>query len=286
MTLSDRDRKIVMFVIPFVVLIAYWFLLLAPQRKEAQSLGDQVATAQIGRDQAVSIATEAANSKGDFKADYAALLTLGKAIPSQVDMPSLLVQLDRAAAGTDIKFNSVRAGVRQEADAAALSTTTSTPAGDAAPGGTPASSAPGAAAEQAGEAVQTSDQASAAAGADPTAAPSAAPALDRVPLEFTFDGSFFRLADFFHDLKRFVRVNGKGVDVHGRLMTIDSLILKPTNFPRIEAQVVATVYLSPKSQGVAAGAAPGGPAAAPAGAQPAASDPSASPTPTATATIK
>lgn len=293
MTLTERDRKIVFVILPVVVLAAFWFLLLAPQRKEAQRIGDEVGQAEVERDQAVALANEAESSKDDFKTDYAALLTLGKAIPSTVDMPSLLVQLDSAASGTDITFTSVRAGERQPTTtpAATNSSAPTEPSGDAAAGGAAASTGAGQAAEAAGEAVQTSDQASSAAGAEP-APPGAGqpvPSLDQVPLEFTFDGSFFRLADFFHQLKRFVKVNGHGVDVHGRLMTIDSLILKPTVFPRIEAQVVATVYLSPKSQGVSAGATPSGPAQSTTGASPpqaASAEPVSSPTPTATAAVK
>jgi hypothetical protein len=81
-----------------------------------------------------------------------------------------------------------------------------------------------------------------------------------VPLEFTFEGSFFNLADFFHDLKRYVHISDNGVAIKGRLMTIDSMTLSPTDFPQISAQVSATVFLSPKGEGVTAGATPQGPA--------------------------
>ena len=50
-----------------------------------------------------------------------------------------------------------------------------------------------------------------------------APGLDSVPLDFTFTGSYFDLADFFHRMKRFVRVANDEIKVQGRLMTIDSL---------------------------------------------------------------
>jgi hypothetical protein len=96
-----------------------------------------------------------------------------------------------------------------------------------------------------------------------------------VPLEFTFVGSFFDLSDFFHRMKRFVWVaNGGHVAVHGRLLTVDGFDLKAKSFPKLEAQVFATVYLSPKSEGTTGGATPGGPAATPAGTQPAGNAPS------------
>ena len=78
-----------------------------------------------------------------------------------------------------------------------------------------------------------------------------------------FVGDFFNLADFFHDVKRFVHVANSNVIVNGRLVTIDSVSYAsdPQLFPRIRAEITATVYLSPKTQGVTAGATPQGPAA-------------------------
>ena len=33
--MSDRDRKIILAIVPLVLIVAYWFLLLAPKREEA-----------------------------------------------------------------------------------------------------------------------------------------------------------------------------------------------------------------------------------------------------------
>ncbi len=292
MSISDRDRKILLFLVPLVVLGLYWFMVLSPKREEAATLGDQLTQAQTDRDAAVAKAEQAEASRDGFEADYAAMVRLGKAIPSTVDMPSLLVQLDRASDGTNIRFSRITAGPRTSAAATtgAAPSTGSAPAGNAAPGGTPASTSAGQAAESAGEAAQTSDEANAAAGADQPASSTGAPApaaLDTVPLTFTFNGSFFDLADFFHDLKRFVRLGtDSDVEVRGRLMTIDSLTLTPTSFPQMEAQVTATVYLSPKAQGVTAGATPQGPAPSSPGSTPASTDDSSTTTPTAAAAAR
>jgi hypothetical protein len=119
------------------------------------------------------------------------------------------------------------------------------------------------------------------AGATGTGAGTGAPGLETVPLDFEFRGSFFRLADFFHRMKRFVRVVNNQIVIRGRLMTINSFSFDASaGFPQIKAQVSATVYLAPKAQGVSAGATPQGPASASGGApQPASPT---SPTPTAT----
>ena len=226
-------------------------------------------------------------------------MRLGKAIPAGVDMPSLLVQLDRAAEGTGIRFTRVAQGQRTTP---APASTAPAPADGAAPadgsapvdaGGAPAQSAPGSAVESANNTAQTASNAStqsdaaAQSGVDATtststgsgglpvgggatnAAAPAAPAgptgLETVPLELQFVGNFFNLADFFHDVKRFVRVANENVVVSGRLITIEGVKFAsdPLLFPKITAEMTATVYLSPKAEGTTAGATPQGPAPAP-----------------------
>jgi hypothetical protein len=134
-------------------------------------------------------------------------------------------------------------------------------------GGQQAQTGPGQATEKANNAAKTSDQASQAAGStagsssstSSTSSSSGVAGLDTVPLTFTFNGSYFSLADFFHRVKRFVRIANNGVDVKGRLMTIDGMNFTSEKFPTVSASVTATVYLSPKSQGTTAGATPQGP---------------------------
>lgn len=282
MSLTDRDRKIVFALVPILVVVGYWFLVMAPKRSEAARLGTQLAEVETTRDDAVSRAALLEGSRQSYAKDYATVVRLGKAIPGAVDMPSLLVQLDDAAEGTQIRFGKVTAGPRVSSTptAPAPPSTGGTappaaPAGDAAPGGAPAQSSPGQPAETAGNAVQETNDTSAAQSGDSaaTATPApgataasgtttAAPGLDSVPLTFEFSGGFFDLADFFHEMKRFVYLANERVRVEGRLMTIDGFKFDSTNFPTIKAEVQATVYLSPKSQGATAGASPTGPAPA------------------------
>lgn len=267
MTLTDRDRKIVLVLVPIALLLVYWFLIFAPQRQEASKLGDQLSRVEADRDDAVSRAASLQGSRASYAQDYATVVRLGKAIPSTLDMPSLLVQLDSAADGTGIDFSKVMAGDRAEAPVTGATAPGSQP--PVAAGGAQAQTGAGKPVEQANGAAAKSEQDSAASGASPSGDPgptspgSKAPGLDSVPLEFTFNGSFFDLADFFHRMKRFVRVANERIDVNGRLMTIDGLTFTSTDFPTIKADVKATVYLSPKSQGTTGGATPQGPATAP-----------------------
>jgi Tfp pilus assembly protein PilO len=321
-SMSDRDRKILIGLVPLIVIVAYWFLLLAPKREEATKAQKDLTEQQQRLAAAKEVSTRAKGARTSFAADYGEIVRLGKAIPARVDMPSLLVQLDRAAEGTDIRFTKIVQGDRLAVPAATPPATTTPPADGSTPpadgstppatgttppatppapgtappvaaGGAPAASAPGTATEAANTAAATSDQRNDAAnqsGVSPTDAQtststggglpvggaagtpaadgSAAPVsggLETVPLELEFVGNFFHLADFFHDVKRFVHVANTNVLVNGRLITIEGVNFSSdtTIFPRIKAELTATVYLSPLAQGATAGATPAGPATAP-----------------------
>ena len=43
--ISDRDRKIMLALVPLVVILAYWFLLLSPKREEASTAKQDAAEA-------------------------------------------------------------------------------------------------------------------------------------------------------------------------------------------------------------------------------------------------
>jgi len=294
MSLTDRDRKIVIMLLPVILIAVYWFLILSPKRKEAHKLSAQVTKVQQARDAAVSQANTLEQAKANFASQYAAMVRLGKAIPTQVDMPSLIVQLDGAAHGTGIQFGDIKVGARVAAAPVATTTTpsTGTTQPPVAAGGAPAQTTFGKAAESANNAAATGNaqsiqQSGLSAGdastststksgglpvgggsASSAAAPAAVtpgqpvPGLDTVPLTFTFGGKFDNLAQFFHRLKRFVHLANNKISVQGRLITIDSLKFTSSaaNFPFIEADVTATVYLSPKDGGTTAGATTQGPA--------------------------
>ena len=264
----------------------------------------------------------AAGAKTDFRSDYTQIVRLGKAIPSDVDMPSLLVQLEGAAKGTGIHFTKIATGERAPVESAPAPTAGSTPpagtegteGAHATPAAAPAASrrrplparrpraqttrcSGDGAAAQSGVDATTSTTAregglpvgggATTTNADGTTTAAAPAGLETVPLELEFTGHFFKLADFFHDIKRFVHVVNQDVVVNGRLVTIDSVnyTSDPILFPRIRAQIKATVYLSPKTQGATAGATPQGPAATTPPTTPAATPaPSSTPSPAPTAT--
>jgi type IV pilus assembly protein PilO len=221
---------------------AYWLLLLGPLRAEAGQVEEQVTQQTQARDAAVARVAELERARSTYAADYETVVRLGKAIPTTVDMPSLLVQVEDAARAAGIELTGVTPGER----AAAVGESGVTAAD-----------------------TQTTRDARA-----PEAAAAPASGLDTVPLQFTLSGDFFALADFLHRQKRFVRVAGDRVEVSGRLMTVDSFHLAVAEGAReLTVDMAATVYLSPKGAPGASAGAPAAPAAsAPATASPPADD--------------
>jgi Tfp pilus assembly protein PilO len=284
MSLTARDRKIAIAIVPLLLVVAYWFLLLSPKREEATAAKTELGKQQQRLTQAQGKVDQASTSKATFASDYTTVVKLGKAIPATKDMPGLLVQLDRASHGTGIRFTKIATG-EAEGGAAPTPPPSSAPESQppAAAGGTPAQSAPGSSAEQANNASAQSDQANQAAqssgvegadtqtstpaggaGAAPAAAGTTPPGLETVPLQLEFEGNFFNLADFFHRVKRLVRTYNDKVVVSGRLLTIEKVhyTSDPEAFPKLTAELDATIYLVPTAQGTSAGATPQGPSEA------------------------
>ena len=68
--------------------------------------------------------------------------------------------------------------------------------------------------------------------------------LDAVPVQLTFTGEFFGLADLFHRVQRFVTMANHDLQIRGRLIKIDNLTLASSAFPDITATIGATVFMA------------------------------------------
>jgi hypothetical protein len=157
-SITARDRKVLLILLPVMLLAAFWFLVLSPKRAEVTKADKAVAEQQAKLDDANARLTQLKAVEGSFQTEYASVVRLGKAIPSSLGMPSRLVQLDSAAKGTGIKFDSITAGERTAA--APATAAPAAPAGNAAAGGETAKTGVGKAAETAGNAVNTQNQSS------------------------------------------------------------------------------------------------------------------------------
>lgn len=300
--ITARDRKIILAIVPLIVLLGYWFVVLAPKRTESNRVAEELSKAQSARDEAEQQVAQLNAAKASFATDYATVIRLGKAIPTSVDMPSLLVQLDRAARGTGISLQDFKPGAPSAPGSSSSGSAQSSPVGggaNPAAAGAPKANGPiGGTAQHAGNAVNkangqeqaNADTANATGGEPAGTTATTAPGLLSVPLTFSVSGGYFGLSDFLHRMKRFVRVVNDQIVVRGRLLTIErfSFARPDAKATGLKAEVTATIYLTPPDQGTTAGATPAGPAAAsPSDASstpPSSTSSTPTPTPTATAT--
>lgn len=236
---SSTNRLIIAVVAIAALAGAFWMLALSPKRKEASDLSLKVTQAREALSQHQGEAAQAEAAEREFPRNYEQLVVLGKAAPGDDDAASLLVQLNRIAAESKVRFQTLTlngSGESGEAPAA--------PAPEESESGTPASPT-----EMAASLL-------------PLGAAIGPAGLAVMPYELTFTGDFFHIADFIQGLDALVKTENEKVDVHGRLITIDSFSLAPGQggFPELEASFSVTTYLTPPSQGVTAGATPEAPA--------------------------
>jgi hypothetical protein len=229
---------------------AFYFLALAPKRDEAAKLDRDIAAKQADLERSRSQAASYELARANYKENYTTLTRLGKAGPADDDVRSLLVQLSESAKRSKVDFHSINVGAG---------------AGSAAP-------------DAAGQAKASTGLAPA-----PGTVPVGSAGFSAMPFSFKFEGSFFRLSDFFNRVEDFVTVENEDIDVTGRLLLLGSIsVTAEEDLRHLTAQIGAASYLVPPAEGIE-GATPEGPAGTSQGAAP--SDGGASATPTTSATI-
>ncbi len=248
--MSATQKKLIGIAALLGAIAAYWFLLLAPKQEEASALADKVATKQAAVDSAKETLATYEQARGAYRSNYATVVRLGKAVPGDDDVRSLMVQLSSASrrAGVDFETISVGGAAAEASDSTAASAGSATPP----PGAQSVGSA----------------------------------GFWVMPLQFSFGGQFEDLSVFFAKLERFVSVSEKTVDVTGRLLRVDSLHVAPESAGsrRLRAEVGASSYLVPPTQGVTGGASPTAPAATQASTNGGSTPPTTPPTTSATTT--
>lgn len=238
--MRKTNRMIVAMVIAAALGAAFWIFALSPKREEVKKLDKQVASLQASLDQHTMEIADALEARDEFPERYEQLVVLGKAVPGDDDTASLLVQLNRIAEKTNVRFS-------------ALNLSSEGGNGTAAPAPAPE-----------GTTEASASPTEVAASLLPLGASVGPAGLAVMPYSLTFSGDFFKLADFIKGLDSLVKTTNEQVSVKGRLITIDgfSLGAGPKGFPSLEASFEITTYLTPPSQGVTAGASPTGPEAA------------------------
>jgi Tfp pilus assembly protein PilO len=220
--MSRTYRILLVAIVAVLAVGGYWKLALEPKRAEAADLAKQLATAQAQVAQTQSLLTTYRGAAGQYKANYATVVRLGKAIPADDDTRSLVVQLDAAAkrSGTDFTNLDVKAA------SASGTATGATAATTVAPGAVDAGS------------------------------------YSEMPFALGFTGDFNTLENFLGRVQHFVALHKDRILVNGRLMRIESIELQPASsgWPQLTVQLNAISYIVPPGQTDASTGTAAGPA--------------------------
>lgn len=216
-----RTNQILLAVVAAVAAsAAFYMLLLSPKREEASRLSAEVDTAQVALDQARRDLADYQSAKASYQQSYASVVRLGKAVPADDDVRSLMVQLDSAATKSRVDFRTIQVG-----------------GGGAAPG-TPGSGAdlpPGATVGAAGF-------------------PTMPFSFTFTGSFFRLSEFFSRLERFVSVRNEQIAVSGRLLTLDSLTLEPDE-----SGFPSIKAQVGATSYLVSPAEGVTGGATATGP---------------------------
>jgi hypothetical protein len=260
--MTGRDRMVLIVLSTLAVLVAAWLLAVSPERQKAARMGAEVSSAQAKLQSAESQLASAAAAQTHYRAAYAAVVNLGKAVPADQQVPALIYELAQASGQKNVEFASITTGSAPGATGA-TGGATSGAAGSGAPG---SSSAAGAAASA---------------------------GFQQMPFTFVFNGGFSNLYSLFNQLDGFAQRTSAGqLLVSGRLLTVQSVKLAPATSSetgssagsgsakpseQLTGTITATAYVLPAGETLTGGATSAGPAGT---ATPAASTAASSPSTT------
>jgi Tfp pilus assembly protein PilO len=108
--MTGRDRIVMLVVVCVAALAGFWFLAFSPKRNEAASLQNQVSSAQQRLDAANSEIAQSRNAQVTYQAATATLAYLGKAVPADDQVPSLIYELNSAAHSNGVSFDRFQSG--------------------------------------------------------------------------------------------------------------------------------------------------------------------------------
>jgi Tfp pilus assembly protein PilO len=213
-----RKNSILLAVVALgAAIAAFYMLALSPQREEVARLDAEIAAQEAEVEQARLQLAGYEEARASYKRNYATLARLGKAVPADDDVRSLIVQLESTADRSGVDFERIELSNGLGGDTGQTGTA------------------------DAGELA-----------AAPGTVPVAGGVLSAMPFSFTFTGSYFDLSKFFARLEHFVSLNNRRLDATGRLLRLESLSIAPSSlgFPSMTAEINAATYLVPPVEGV------------------------------------
>ncbi len=219
--MPNQSKNILVIVLLIVVAgVGFYKFALTPKRQELTQLQSDLTLAQGRLAETQAKVREYTEAKATFKQDYRSVRRLGKAVPNDDNVRTLVVELSDHAKKTKVDFQSIELS-----------------------GGAGTSTPPPASA--------SADASSTTAAALPPGASVGAAGFPTMPFAFEFNGNFFRLSKFFSKLDDMVKIKGADHDVDGRLLSVDAFSLEPTDkgFPDLKASITATAFLLPGATG-------------------------------------
>jgi hypothetical protein len=129
--MTTRDRIVLMAVVAMAMLGAAWLLAVSPERKQAAKLEADVTAANAQLASAKDQASSASAARARYSSAYASVVSLGKAVPADQEVPSLVYQLAQASDKKHVEFSSIvsgSAGVAGSTSAPSASSTAATTA--------------------------------------------------------------------------------------------------------------------------------------------------------------
>jgi hypothetical protein len=222
---NARNGLLVGLLVTVVAGFGFYTYALKPKRQEAAKLEKDIAAQEQALQAAQALLASNTKARENFRQAYSTVVRLGKAVPADDDLRSLVVQLHAAARKAHVDFSSIRlASTAAAASPADAATATQLP--------------PGA-----------------------TVGPAGFPTMQ---FELQFRGRYFGMGDFLRRLHGFVSASNESLRVTGRLLTLDGVKLEPSTegLSDISATVNTTTYLVSPLEGLTAGATATGPAAA------------------------
>jgi hypothetical protein len=216
-------------------------LIIAPKRQQANDLVGQIQVQKDALAQAQQKVTTNTNARDAYNHDYATVAVIGKAVPGDKEIPSLLVQLETAAEHSNVDFREIDQGSSTIGPAP-------TPAAQASGA---VNTANGASSSAAGSTTSTTPTTPAPVTASATT--SLAPGstvgagVTTLPFTLTYYGNYFHLQRFIQRVQNLTTVQHGHIVATGRLLVIGSMDLTATQagFPQVKALITATAFENP-----------------------------------------
>jgi Tfp pilus assembly protein PilO len=108
--MTGRDRIVLIVVVVLAVLGGGWMLVVSPERKQADKLSADVAAAKAQLATAEGQLSNARAAQSQYASAYASIVSLGKAVPAEQEVPSLIFQLAHVTHQEQVDFNSISSG--------------------------------------------------------------------------------------------------------------------------------------------------------------------------------